>query len=672
LGLGFGNRRRVCASVVIGIVGGLPVVAARAAPARALAAAATTLQSGDSRTTLHVKLAAHARGRERAALIRALRAGGAHVASVAPGATGALDRYLVVRARPGTDLATLADTLNRLDLVELAEPAPEPAPLPTPSYVARQRYRAAARAGGLDVDYARTLPGGRGENVRVVDIEYSWNRAHEDLSKTRAEGSKISVGTPVDPYRNNNHGTAVLGVIGGDGNGFGVTGIAARAKLSTVNAVSVEHGYNLARAVATATQHLEAGDVILLEQQTYGPHGCGAAQVGCVAPEWDNTVYDAIRVATAAGIIVVEPAGNGRQNLDRPEYGVRFPKGKADSGAILVGAGRPPNCPDGAGIPTRGRMPFSNYGRRVDLQAWGGCVVSTGRGDLQNRTNATYTSSFAGTSSAAAIVAGAAAVLSSVAQELDVSLTPAQLRALLVRTGTAEAADGYHIGPLPNLRTAIDGLTTGTKATVRGPFHLVSKLDPVTDSIPVEQYWSATHTSGIAESRLWMAANGGAWERVPLASPAARSAVVRLRPGSKYVFALAIRAGNGTWTRFQFDAPSRPYVFEETKASFSAGWQHERRAAETGYVKTTAVAGARASITFTGRNAAWIATKGPGRGQVDVYVDGKRVARIDLEAPTIIPATAAWTARWDRKAARTIAVVATGDGPVDVDAFVRA
>src|SRR5438105_8542703 len=34
---------------------------------------------------------------------------------------------------------------------------------------------------GLDARYAWTLPGGRGENVRICDIEYSWNLTHNDL-----------------------------------------------------------------------------------------------------------------------------------------------------------------------------------------------------------------------------------------------------------------------------------------------------------------------------------------------------------------------------------------------------------------------------------------------------------------------------------------------------------
>src|SRR3954468_19695543 len=34
---------------------------------------------------------------------------------------------------------------------------------------------------GIDARYAWTRPGGRGENVRICDIEYNWNLTHNDL-----------------------------------------------------------------------------------------------------------------------------------------------------------------------------------------------------------------------------------------------------------------------------------------------------------------------------------------------------------------------------------------------------------------------------------------------------------------------------------------------------------
>lgn len=81
--------------------------------------------------------------------------------------------------------------------------------------------------------------------------------------------------------------------------------------------------------------------------------------------------------------------------------------------------------------------------------------------------NTAYSNSFGGTSSASPIVTGAAAILSSVAQQQGVAMTPAQVRGRLVATGTAQAGSDL-IGPLPNLRAAL-GLFVPT-ADAGGPY----------------------------------------------------------------------------------------------------------------------------------------------------------------------------------------------------------
>ncbi|MEW6153313.1 MAG: S8 family serine peptidase [Actinomycetota bacterium] len=368
-----------------------------------------------------------------------------------------LNLYYRLVAPEGTDVGALIAALNSLAVVELASQEPEPARPPvTPDFEPQQGYRQAA-PGGIDADFTRTIPGGRGENITIVDIEYSWNVNHEDLTKAALPGALIANGTPEDPFNDDNHGTAVLGQIIADDNGFGVTGIVSEATLRMVNA-STDMGYALANAIDLATAALAPGDVILIEQQTTGPNGgCDAmSQVGCAPVEWVQAFYDAIVLATSAGIIVVEAAGNGSQDLDGAEYGSPFPAGRPDSGAIIVGAGAAPGCTN----PARGRLGFSNFGARVDLQGWGQCVTTTGYGGLQNEVNATYTSSFSGTSSASPIVAGAAGILSSIAQERGVTLTPQQVRSMLRATGTPQqfGATGQ-IGPLPNLFAAIAAFT---------------------------------------------------------------------------------------------------------------------------------------------------------------------------------------------------------------------
>lgn len=177
-----------------------------------------------------------------------------------------------------------------------------------------------------------------------------------------------------------------------------------------------------------------------------------------MAAEFVQANYDAIVAATSAGIIVVEAAGNGSEDLDQPEYDAAF-RDRPDSGAIMVGAGD--GCPDP--YPERGRLGFSTFGARVDLHGWGNCVTTAGYGTLQGSSESddSYTASFSGTSSASPIVAAAAAVVSSVAIEQgDVDgLSSTEARSLLVSTGTPQdtspAALTGNIGPLPNLAAAL-------------------------------------------------------------------------------------------------------------------------------------------------------------------------------------------------------------------------
>ena len=371
--------------------------------------------------------------------------------------------YYVVVLAADTDAAAVLDDLNALEIVEIAyaEPLPQPPPV-TPNFEPQQTYLDPA-PNGIDADVAKTRPGGRGENVEIIDIEYGWNQSHEDLS--RAVGGFIPNGTYCDPFPsdNLNHGTAVLGELIASENGFGVTGGVPAAGIGMVNAARVSGGfctYDLANAIDIAQANLTAGDLILIEQQTPGPDstctGAGGSQAGLVAVEWVLAYYDSIVSATSDGIIVVEAAGNGSCNYDSGAYGSIFPANRPDSGAIIVGAGGSP----GGTVPAGSRIGFSGHGSRVDLQGYGNNVVTTGYGNLQSGAqNQWYTNFFGGTSSASPIVTAAAAVLSSVAQQNGDLLTPMEVRAILKSTGTPQNTSSGtligNIGPLPNLNVAL-------------------------------------------------------------------------------------------------------------------------------------------------------------------------------------------------------------------------
>jgi hypothetical protein len=332
---------------------------------------------------------------------------------------------------------------------------------------------------GIDARYAWTLEGGRGENVRVCDIEYNWNLTHNDL--VAAAASLFIYVKGVNPLPDQeineaswNHGTAVIGEVIAADDGKGITGIANRAQLGLINPLTGGNTPDVAAAIRRATDAMEAGDVILLEQQSVqGPHFDPLSGRGLVPIEFEPDIFSAIKAATAKGIIVVESAGNGAENLDDAAYDGKFDRTKRDSGAILVGAGLPEGGIYGVG-PDRTRTAESNYGSIVDVQGWGRYITTTGYGDLRHELgeNSWYTIDFGATSGAAAMVAGAAAVLESILKARgDAPRSPTDLRQLLRATGTPQAGDtSKRIGPRPNLRAAIaalDGQMIGPVPTIQ-------------------------------------------------------------------------------------------------------------------------------------------------------------------------------------------------------------
>ena len=364
--------------------------------------------------------------------------------------------------KPPADLPVRADVMDRLnDMVPDANDAP-PA---TPNFTLRQGYLDAA-PGGIDARWAWTRPGGRGDGVRIVDCEWGWRFTHEDLNQNQG-GVIAGTADPTPNSRSTNHGTAVLGEISGDVNGIGITGISPNSVISA-SAFSVAS----ATAIRSAADRLGQGDIMLLEIHRGGPrYPGGDTQFGFIAIEWWPDDYLAIRYAVNKGIVVVEAAGNGSQNLDDTVYDTPqsgfpswwrnpFRRTALDSGAVVVGAGAPPSGNFG---PDRSRLDFSNYGACVDAQGWGREVVSTGYGNLQGGSNVDlwYTDTFSGTSSASPIVVGA---LASTQGALRASgrppLSPARARELLRATGSPQQnAPGrpatQRIGNRPNLQALI-------------------------------------------------------------------------------------------------------------------------------------------------------------------------------------------------------------------------
>ncbi len=401
----------------------------------------------------------------------------------------------------GMDAEELRKAFAGLGEVERAMIAPKPEAPPAPAVdysvgapgdildtpLQYQGYLDSAADGGVDARYAWTQPGGLGDNVSIADVEYGWTLNHEDLPSV--VNMDLNQFLFSDDQAFIDHGDASLGVLIGEDNGFGVKGIAPNAS-PYVKAVGEGDDYNVAGAVLIAASILNEGDIMLIEQQISrnimnNDGSCSTSitvesiadcPVQRLPVEWNYTNWVAIWTAVGNGIIVVEPAGNGGQNLNvlGEELADEINDGHdpfavdgkgyriSDSGAILVANGLSPRA-EAAGVQgdtARTRNLSSNYGECIDVQGWGDSIVSLGYADLfDGGATGRYTNNYRGTSGASAIVAGAAASLQSIAKEIrGEPMPPYELRALLKATGTPGSQSRGPIGPLPNLRAAIEYL----------------------------------------------------------------------------------------------------------------------------------------------------------------------------------------------------------------------
>ncbi|EJS46217.1 hypothetical protein ICE_05263 [Bacillus cereus BAG1X1-2] len=369
--------------------------------------------------------------------------------------------YYIVENQGDIDVQALLAKFEKSSLIETAylqeEETPPEEHLPNLSVnpydeprLTRQGYLEPAPL-GINAPYAWSIKGGDGKGTTFVDMEYGWLLSHEDLVN-----QKIELMSGQNKSEHHDHGTSVLGIVSAEDNNIGGIGIAPKAKVKVVSQIRDNGNYNTADAILSAVNNMQVGDILLLEAQaTYDGYGDKNYFPVEVKPD----IFDAIRMGTNKGIIIIEAGANGGNDLDqfRDRNGKQVLNRNSpdfkDSGAIMVGAAS-------ARVPHK-RSYFSNYGSRVDVYGWGNAVDTTDAKPSEFITNL-YTSSFAGTSSASPIIAGAAASIQGIAKNNQGRVyTPRQLRDILSDSSTGTKSNdptSDKIGVLPDLKAILSKL----------------------------------------------------------------------------------------------------------------------------------------------------------------------------------------------------------------------
>ena len=359
-------------------------------------------------------------------------------------------------------LAQKLESFNEVEYVSFISNSPIQPPfiqnlVTTPDLEPNQGYLDASL--GINARYAWSL-GITGQNIDVTNIEYGFKKNHEmlvNLNHVQLESNATINPTLLDPtstyHSYLDHGTAVASILASAQDGIGLTGTSFGLNRFVNYLEWTTNGYNRNAAVTRALNNASPGSIVMYEMQTGGYNN------EYVPAEYNNVVWDLTKAATDAGIIVIAAAGNGNQNLDSEFYQPYMNRG--NSGAIIVGAG--------SSNATHSRLSFSTYGSRLDLQGWGQNVLAAGYGSYATYDgdgNRTYTQ-FNGTSSATPVVASAAVLVQSYYhQQTGNYMTPAQIKELLISTATPQGGNTTQkIGPLPNVKTAIEKINQTLKIT---------------------------------------------------------------------------------------------------------------------------------------------------------------------------------------------------------------
>ena len=349
--------------------------------------------------------------------------------------------FVQVVPKKGSDAKKIARELNKKSAVWQAYVAPRPVPAAVASgsqagsrnFEPSQGYLHSA-PNGIGAIEAWALAGAKGNGVTICDIEGNWNRTHEDLPS----GIPLLGGTLINDIGWRNHGTAVLGEMIGIPDVRGVAGISHLAK-AKVHSAMINGVFNAAGAITTATANLKAGDVILIELQATGPNGKYVAM----------QVLERHLLRDRGGDGQGHHGGRGRGERQRELRSRHLQQHRPAEGqrGHCRWRGRP------ADQSLRHRLQlsehrraafaiwFSNYGKILNVQAWGWHVTTLGYGDAQGGAseNTWYTLRFSGTSSASPIVTGSVACLQGRAKSKNGGpLTPAKVRNILMASGTPQ------------------------------------------------------------------------------------------------------------------------------------------------------------------------------------------------------------------------------------------
>lgn len=219
-----------------------------------------------------------------------------------------------------------------------------------------------------------------------------------------------------------------------------------------------------------------------------------------------------------------------------------------------------------------------------------------------------------------------------------------------------------NVDPTPARRTwTIDATTPSVTPATMSFINPPSQIG--TSTVPVKVLWSGKDNgSGIVRYELQQAINDGAYYAVSLPTPMASSITRSFVADKIYRFRVRAqdKAGNwSTWMQSSFSLRDNNELIRT-----NVPWTQVAGTSYSSYYESNVryhnATGSYAYLDFTGRDVAWIAHKAPNRGKAEVWIDGAKVATVDLYSSTTQLRQVVFRKYWASSGGHTIQVKLLG------------
>jgi subtilisin family serine protease len=259
---------------------------------------------------------------------------------------------------------------------------------------------------GSDINVEGAWTSTKGEGVIVAVIDTGFDTGHKDINFLNTGYSTVTgeYSAKAPSYSNENHGTAVAGIIAAKDNNKGSVGVAPESKIIPIRLISDRGMVSTSQIIEAHLKAVEMGARII--NNSWGTYDSSLEDGESLElSEMEEDLYRnlAQNADSGRGVTVIFAAGNsGEGNFAaHPEARSQY--------TFSIGA-----------IDSKDRKArYSVYGNELDVVAPGGQekgITTTDRrdrkeGGLLGYTRGSYTDTFTGTSAAAPVVTGVAALV---------------------------------------------------------------------------------------------------------------------------------------------------------------------------------------------------------------------------------------------------------------------